>query len=98
MRRSHLTGMAIGAAVLFFTAKPAEAQVWVRPAPPVMIAPAPVVVAPATRFVTPAPVVVRSGWSYRSPYWGGRRYRVSRRRGWYAPAWGPPARVVYRRW
>jgi len=100
MKRSWLTGLLLGAAVPFFAAKPAEAQVWVRPSAPLMIAPAPVVVAPAQRFVVPAPVVVNSGWRGRPYryYWTARRYRPYRRRGWYSPTWGPPTRVVYRRW
>jgi len=98
MRRVQLTGMVFGAAVLFFAAKPAEAQVWVRPSAPMMIAPAPVVVVPGQRVVVPAPVVVNPSWrGGRYRYWGARRYRPSRRRYWYAPTWGPPATVV-RRW
>src|SRR5262245_37841631 len=101
MKRSQRTGLIFGGAVLFLATGPAEAQVWVRPTPPLMIAPAPVVVAPTPRVVVPAPVVVSSGWRGR-PYrsWASRRYRPYRRRYWYAPAWGPPARVVpvYRRW
>jgi len=94
MRRSQLIGLVFGAAVLYFAARPAEAQVWVRPSPPLMIAPAPVVVAPT-------PVVVGSSWRGRRPYryyWAGRRYRYfPRRRVWYAPVWGLSPGVV-RRW
>jgi len=90
MRRFQLTGLVFGTAVLFFAVRPATAQVWVQPSRSVMIAPAPVVVAPGQRVVVPAPVVV-------NPSWRARRYRPFRRRYWYAPAWGPPATVV-RRW
>jgi hypothetical protein len=93
MRRWQLTALVLGAAALFFTALPAQAQVWIRPRAPVVIAPAPVVVAPA-------PVVVGPGWGAR-PYWGGRRYdRAFRRAGWYGAVRGPRGGVVAvgRRW
>jgi hypothetical protein len=94
MRRSQLTGLVFGTAALYFAARPAEAQVWIRPSPPMMISPAPVVVAPA-------PVVVGSSWGGRRPYryWAGRRYRYfPRRRVYYAPVWGRPPVMVSRRW
>jgi hypothetical protein len=100
MRRWQLTGLALGAVALFFTARPAHAQVWVSPGAPVFVAPAPIVVGPAPVVVGPAPVWVGPGWGAR-PYWGGRRsYRPFRRGGWYGAAWGPRGRGVAfgRRW
>jgi hypothetical protein len=38
MRRWQLTGLVVGAAALFFTARPAQAQVWVGPP---IVSPAP---------------------------------------------------------
>ena len=94
MRRRQLTGLVLGAAALFFTARPAQAQVWFGPpvGPPPFGPPAPV-------WVAPAPVVVAPGWSAR-PYWGWRRDRRALRRGWYGTAWGPRGGVVAvgRRW
>jgi hypothetical protein len=102
MRRSQLTGLVVGAAALFFTARPAQAQVWFGPPvvrPPVVIAPPPVVIAPPPVVVARPPVVVGPGWGAR-PYWGVRYYRPVPRGGWYRPAWGPRGGVVYvgRRW
>jgi hypothetical protein len=95
MRHWQLTGLVLAAATLFFTTRPAQAQVWIQPAP-IMVAPAPV-------FVGPAPVVVGPGWGAR-PWgwgWGPRRYYrpYVRRAGWYGAAWGPRGRVwAGRRW
>jgi hypothetical protein len=90
MRRWQLTGLVLGAAVLFFTARPAQAQMWIQSSPPVVWAPPPVV-------VTPAPVVVGPGWG-PGPVWGPPR--AVRRSGWYGAAWGPRGRgfAVGRRW
>ena len=88
MSRWHFFALALGAAALFFTARPAQAQVWIG-------SPAPVVVAPAPVFVAPAPVVVGPSWGYR-PYWGVRRgwYAPVYRRGWYGAVRGPRGGVV----
>ncbi len=101
MRRLQLTCLVLGVAALLFAARPAHAQVWVRP--PVVFAPTPIVVAPAPVVVAPAPVIVGPGWGAR-PYWGWRPYyRPFRRAAWYGGAWGawgPRGRVVAagRRW
>ncbi|HMF12397.1 MAG TPA: hypothetical protein VKE94_08825 [Gemmataceae bacterium] len=90
MRRWQLTGLVLGATALFITARPAQAQVWIG-APPVVVTPAPVVVAP-TWGVAPA-------WGAR-PYWGWRRGWYAPRRGWYGGVRGPRGGVVVagRRW
>jgi len=89
MRRWHLFALALGAAALFFTARPAQAQVWIG-------SPAPVVVAPAPFVFAPAPVVVGPTWGAR-PYWGARRYAYYgpwRRGGWSGAVRGPRGGVV----
>ena len=98
MRSWKLMALALGFAALLFTARPAQAQVFIGPPAPVVIAPAPIVVGPT--------------WGV-SPYWGARRswyYGPVYRRGWYgAPyarrgweaGWrGPRGRawVAGRRW
>jgi hypothetical protein len=96
MRRWQWTGLVLVAATLFFTARPAQAQVWVgppvvSPAPPVWVGPPVVVARP--------PVVVGPGWGAR-PRDMRRAYRAARRGGWYGTAWGPRGGVVAvgRRW
>jgi hypothetical protein len=91
MRRWQLTALVAGAAALFFTARPAQAQVWFSPPAPVVVGPAPVVVGPA-------PVVVGPAWGAR-PYWGwGARRAYYRpwgyRRGWYGGVRGPRGGAV----
>ena len=88
MRRWQLTGVALGAAALLFTAGPAQAQVWIgpsggpppiavgRPTPPVWPVP-PIGSVPPIGVVppigsVPGPVVVSPGWR-APPYWGARR-------------------------
>jgi hypothetical protein len=86
MRSLQLTALVLGAAALFFTARPAQAQVWIAPRAPIVVAPAPIVVSPgwgATRY-----------WGVRYRGWGGRR-------GWYAGVRGQRGGVVVagrRRW
>jgi hypothetical protein len=79
MRRWQLTGLAVGAAALLFTAGPAQAQVWigppVSPVPPIGVVP-PVWGGPPVSPVPPigtlpGPVVVSPGWGAQ-PYWGRR--------------------------
>ena len=76
MRRWQLTGLVLGAAALCFTARPAQAQVWIgRPPPPVWPVPPigsvpPIGVVPPIGSV-PGPVVVSPGWGAQ-PYWGRR--------------------------
>jgi len=85
MRSWKLMALALGAAALLFTARPAQAQVFIG-APPIVVAPAPVVIGPT--------------WGYR-PYWGVRRgWYAPRRRGWYGAVRGPRGGVVVagRRW
>ena len=66
MRSWQLTGLVVGAAALLFTARPAQAQVWVgppvvAPAPPVWFSPpAPVVVASSPVVFASPPVVFAS--------------------------------------
>jgi hypothetical protein len=86
MRRWQLAALVLGPAALFCAAQPARAQVIIGGLPPIV--------------VTPAPIVVAPGWGAR-PYRGGRRYwRGYRRGGWYAAARGPRGRYVAfgRRW
>lgn len=93
MRRWNLIALVLVAGALLFTAKPAQAQVWIRPAAPVVIVPAPIVVRPAPVWVGPS----RRG----RPYWAVRRYyRPFRRGGRYVSAWAPQGRTVAvgRRW
>jgi len=99
MRHWQLTALVVGVVALFFTARPAQAQVWFGPPPPVVVGPTPIVVAPA-------PVVVGPTWG-AGPYWGwgARRayyYRPWRRGGWYAGVRGPRGGAVFvggrRRW
>jgi hypothetical protein len=93
MSRWHLAALTLGAAALLFTARPAQAQVWVGGGP--------VVVGPA--WGGPAwgvgPVW---GARYVGPTWGWgpRRYYRPYRRGWYGAVRGPRGRVVVagRRW
>jgi hypothetical protein len=90
MKISQLSGVALGAAALFLTGRPAPAQVIVRQAP-VVVAPAPVVVRPAPVLVSPAPVLVRPAPVFVSPVVAARPvvvnrryyYRPYRRAGWY---------------
>jgi hypothetical protein len=56
MTRWQFSGLAVGAAALLFTARPAQAQVWFGPP----------VVAPVVR---PAPVVVTSASTWAGPTW-----------------------------
>jgi hypothetical protein len=75
MRSWKLMALALGVGALLFTARPAQAQVFIGPPAPVLVGPAPVVVGPS--------------WGY-NPYWGVRRgwYGPSYRRGWYgAPSY-----------
>ena len=92
MRSWQLTGLVVGAAALLFTARPAQAQVWVGPpvaAPSrtVWVSP-PVVAAPPVWAARPAPVVVARPSVVVSPGWGARprdvrrAYRAARRAGW----------------
>jgi hypothetical protein len=71
MKICQLSGVVLGAAALFFTARVTPAQVFVRPAP--------VVVAPAPIVVSPAPVLVRSAPVFVSPVVAARPVVVSRR-------------------
>jgi hypothetical protein len=103
MTRWQLTGFVAGAAALFFTARPAQAQVWAVPpvgvvpsppvwaVPPVGVVPSPPVWAVPPVGVVPGPVVVNPGWGAR-PRDVRRAYRASRR-GW-STAWGPGGGVV----
>jgi hypothetical protein len=104
-RRWQLTALLFGMAALFSTARPVHAQQSIRPSPPVVIAPVPLV--PPVASVPMVPFSYIGGdpsWSAR-PYWALRRpyriYRPFRRGGWYGPAWGPRGRmgpVIIRRW
>ncbi len=85
MRSWHLTGLVVSAAALLFTARPAQAQVWVgRPAvvsPPPAVwygPPAPVVVARPPVVVSPAPVVVARPAVAVPVNWGARPGEVRR--------------------
>jgi hypothetical protein len=66
MTRWQLTGLVVGAAALLFTARPAQAQVWVSRPAPVVVVPPPVVVGRPPVWavppvgVVPGPVVVGS--------------------------------------
>jgi hypothetical protein len=104
MRKWHLIALALSAAALLLSVRPAQAQVWVSPGP-VFVQPAPVVIAPAPVVVAPAPVVVGPTWG-AGPYWGwgARRayYRPWRGGGWYPGVRGPRGGAVVvggrRRW
>jgi hypothetical protein len=99
------TVLALGAVALLFTARPAQAQVWIGPPAPVMVTPT-WGVAPSWGAVPvwqPAPTWgVAPGWR-AAPAWGVRTYYrpVYRpfRRGWYGVARGPRGgTVAFRRW
>ena len=97
MRSWQLALVLVGGA-LVFTARPAQAQrVWVSPAAPVMVAPAPVWYAGPTWGRPPG--WYRGGW-YRSGWYGSPRGWYGSRGGWYAGARGPRGGRVgfYRRW
>jgi hypothetical protein len=110
MRRWQWTGLVLVAATLFFTARPAQAQLRVgppvvSPAPPVWVGPPvgppPFAVGRPTLQVWPAPpVMVARPPIVVSPGWGARprdirrAYRAARRGGWYGAAWGPRGGVV----
>jgi hypothetical protein len=82
MRRWQATALIVGAAALFLTARPAQAQVWVGP--PVGVVPGPVVVSSgwsAPVGVVPEPVVVNTVWRGR-PTWSERRAYRRLVRGW----------------
>ena len=94
MRSWKLMALALGTAALLFTARPAQAQVFIGPPAPVVVAPVPVVVGPSWG--------VGPTWG-ASPYWGARRswyYGPVYRRGWYGGWRGPRggAWVAGRRW
>ena len=103
MRSWQLTGLVVGAAALLFTARPAQAQVWigppagptppVRPVPPIGIVPGPPVGVVPPIGVVPGPVVVSPGW-WASPRDVRRANRAARRVGWYGTAWAPPGGMV----
>jgi hypothetical protein len=105
MKRWQFTGVAFVAAALFFTARPAHAQVVFQRSVPVALGPAPIVPAPGPVWVSappvvaaPAPIVVSPGWGAVSPGWGARPYwrdrRAWRRAGWNGAVWGPRGGVV----
>ena len=86
MRSWQLTGLVVGAAALLFTARPAQAQVWVgppvaAPARTVWVSPPVVAAAPPVWVARPAPVVVAPGWGAR-PRDVRRANRAARRAGW----------------
>jgi hypothetical protein len=69
MRNWQLTGLVVGAAALLFTARPAQAQVWVSPP---VVAPArpvwvsrPVVAAASPVWVSPPVVAAPPVWAAR---------------------------------
>ena len=85
MRRWQLTGLVVGAAALLFTARPAQAQVWVGrppppvwPVPPVGVVPPPPVTPVPPIGVVPGPGVVGPGWG-TTTYWAGRPTWAQRR-------------------
>ena len=86
MRCSQLTALVLVSAALFFTSRPAQAQVFVAPRP-VVVAPSPVFVAPAQVVIARPPVVVARSPVVVSPGWVAtptRSARYYRRRGWNA--------------
>jgi hypothetical protein len=86
MSRWQLTVLVLGAAALFFTAQPAQAQPWVG--------------SPAPAVVNPAPLMVSPGWGARPYRVLGRYNRFTRMTG-YGTAWAPPTSGpvwVGRRW